>query len=81
MFLNYGDRKAKGGRRLKGPYSGILGLYKDAMMSEDLKRMQHLYQIQIQEGEQAGPGLEFQGCKDLCPQGSLFQNGLRRRMT
>ena len=47
---------------------GILGLYNDAMMYEDPKRMQRLYQIRIQEGERADQCLECRECEELCPQ-------------
>jgi predicted aldo/keto reductase-like oxidoreductase len=57
---------------------GILGLYNDAMMYEDPKRMQRLYQIRIQEGERADQCLECKECEELCPQGIAISEWIKK---
>ena len=57
---------------------GILGLYNDAIMYNDLKRVQFLYQIRIQEGERAEQCLECQTCEELCPQGIAISEWIKK---
>jgi predicted aldo/keto reductase-like oxidoreductase len=57
---------------------GILGLYNDAMMYEDLQRIRRLYLIRIQEGERAEQCLECQTCEDLCPQGITISEWIKK---
>jgi uncharacterized protein len=57
---------------------GILGLYNDAMMYGDPKRMQRLYQIRIQEGERADQCLECKECEELCPQGIAISEWIKK---
>ena len=57
---------------------GILGLYNDAMMYSDPKRMRLLYQIRIQEGERADQCLECKECEELCPQGIAISEWIKK---
>jgi len=47
---------------------GILGLYNDAVMYNDLNRARILYGIRIPEDERAEHCIECRECEELCPQ-------------
>jgi len=47
---------------------GILSIYNDATIFNDVGRARHLYPIRIQEGERASQCIECRECEELCPQ-------------
>ena len=48
---------------------GVLGLYNDAIMYDDLPRAKFLYNIRIQQDERAEHCEECNECEEKCPQG------------
>jgi hypothetical protein len=56
----------------------ILGLYNDSAKYGDVKRAQFLYTIRIQEGEKADQCLECRECEDLCPQGIVVSEWIKK---
>lgn len=57
---------------------GILGLYNDASMYDDVRREQFLYPFRIREGERASQCLECQECEEKCPQGIAISEWIKK---
>ncbi len=57
---------------------GILGLYNDAFMYDDVKRERFLYPFRIREGERASQCLECQECEEKCPQGIVISEWIKK---
>jgi uncharacterized protein len=57
---------------------GVLGLYNDAAKFGDVKRVQFLYTIRIQEDERASQCLECKDCEELCPQGIAISEWIKK---
>jgi predicted aldo/keto reductase-like oxidoreductase len=57
---------------------GVLGLYNDAAKFGDVRRVQFLYTIRIQEDEKASQCLECKDCEELCPQGIAISEWIKK---
>jgi predicted aldo/keto reductase-like oxidoreductase len=57
---------------------GILGLYNDNFMYDDLPREQFLYTLRIKEGERADQCIECHECEEKCPQEIAIAESIKK---